>query len=273
MRFFSISGIFFSLFFAFASAESFAAETVSSASLIAPPYPGAYIVGSQPASSTPAIATADLLFPPNEVATSPGAMLSDPFSIVLRLITSLAIVIGLVFALAWLLQKRGGLYRSVFGRTLGILPLDNRRFIYLVDVMGRILVLGVTEQQINLLCEISDKATIDALRIQTNTTATPGLERLFGFLRRGGQMGPEDSTDESEVGTSNFSAHTQNAQAQIRQVEKLMFQRRQEVDEHQANPVITPNSSAPSTSKTQSPTSEVQRPPMPRPERPFRGPE
>lgn len=231
-------------------------------------------------STSKTIASEDLLFGPGELTKSPVLQLSDPFAITLRLITSLAIVIALVFALGWLLKRRSGLYRSVFGRTLGILPLDNRRFIYLVDVMGRILVLGVTEQQINLLCEISDKATIDALHIQTNSVATPGLERIFGFLRRGKVQNSEESDespDEDENRPSEFSARNQSAQAQIKQLEKLIFQRRQEEPDVENSTAPGSNihpQTFPAASReefTSDGFSDTHTPTLP--DRPFRGPE
>ena len=53
----------------------------------------------------------------------------------------------------------------------------------LVDIMGKVLILGVTETNINLLCELTDKDTLDALRLQ-NDQPSPGIERLFAFLNR-----------------------------------------------------------------------------------------
>lgn len=164
-----------------------------------------------------------------ETATSStvtSALSFDIFSSTLKMVTSLAIVIGLVMALSWFLQQRGGLNRSIFGRTLGILPLDNRRFLYLVDVMGRVLVLGVTEHSINLLCELTDKASIDALRVQSKAPAGSGLERIFSFLRHGRPLTEEDQVEEANAEqTMNFSARTLSAQQQVQQMEKLFLKR------------------------------------------------
>jgi len=172
----------------------------------------------------------------------------DVFSATLKMVTSLAIVIGLVMGLSWFLQQRGGLNRSIFGRTLGILPLDNRRFLYLVDIMGRVLVLGVTEHSINLLCEITDKASIDALRVQSKAPASASLERMFSFLRRGRSTESDELLEGAAQDPSmNFSTHTMNAQQQLQQIEKLRLKRQTAPDEgtgHQAFPEVTSPSAA-----------------------------
>lgn len=116
---------------------------------------------------------------------------TDPMGASLRIISSLFMVIIIAFAISWFLQKKAGLGGNVFGKVLGILPFDNKRMIYLVDVMGKVLVLGVTESSINLLCEITDKDTLDSLRLQYEKPS-PGMEKLFSFLRRGSNS---DQTD------------------------------------------------------------------------------
>ncbi len=108
---------------------------------------------------------------------------SDPMSTSLRILSSLFAVILLAFGISWFIQKKAGIGGNVFGKILGILPLDNKRMIYLVDVMGKVLILGVTESNINLLGELTDKDTLDALRLQ-NDQPSPGIEKLFAYLSR-----------------------------------------------------------------------------------------
>jgi len=108
---------------------------------------------------------------------------SDPMGTSLRILSSLFAVILLAFGISWFIQKKAGIGGNVFGKILGILPLDNKRMIYLVDVMGKVLILGVTESNINLLGELTDKDTLDALRLQ-NDQPSPGIEKLFAYLSR-----------------------------------------------------------------------------------------
>lgn len=178
---------------------------------------------------TAATGTADpLLFPLGETtATSPFLTDPDPFSTTLSILTSLALVVGLIFAVTWLLQKRHGLSGTACGRTLGILPIDGRRFIHIVDVMGRILVLGVTEHHISMLCEITDRALIDSLRIQSGGAPTvPGLDKVFAFLRRNAvKPGSGDEGVSDEPSDVSFAEHTKKAQERIRKMEEMILRR------------------------------------------------
>lgn len=204
-----------------ASVKAFAASrVVSDAELLFPP------------ESTPGagIATENLLFPPGEVGTQPAFIMPDPFSTTLRVMTSLIIILVLLFGLSYVLQRRVGLSANVFGKVLGVLPLDGRRFIYLVDVMGRVLVLGVSEQNISFLCELTDKMSVDALRLQSQSSGIPSLEKFFPFLRR--RDGESDPLSQGEL-----SERTRLTEQQRDQVEKLLLKRRpSENPENPENP-------------------------------------
>ena len=120
--------------------------------------------------------------------------LSSTFSLIISLLG----IIVLALATSWFIQKKTGLGSNNFGTVLGIVPLDNKRLIYIVDVMGKMLVLGVTETNINFLTEITDKDTIDAYRLKYGQSVTPGLDKLFPFLNKGSDNQDNESklTDE-----------------------------------------------------------------------------
>lgn len=126
-----------------------------------------------------------LLFP-NRTSSSTSRMLPDTsgISATFSLIISLLGIIVLALAASWFIQKKTGIGSNNFGKVLGIVPLDNKRLIYIVDVMGKMLVLGVTESNINFLTEITDKDTIDAYRLKYGQSVTPGLDKLFPFLKK-----------------------------------------------------------------------------------------
>lgn len=126
---------------------------------------------------------------------------SDPFGASLRIISSLFAVILLAFAASWFIQKKAGFGGNAFGRILGVLPLDNRRMIYLVDVMGRVLILGVTDSNINLLCELDDADTLNTLRLQYEKPS-PGLEKLFSFIRPQ-ERNPDESAELEPTSSQN----------------------------------------------------------------------
>ena len=109
---------------------------------------------------------------------------ANSFTATFSLFTSLIGIIILALAASWFIQKKTGLTANNFGKVLGIVPLDTKRFIYIIDVMGKMLVLGVTEQNITFLTEITDKDTIDAYRLKYGQSVTPGLDKLFPFLKK-----------------------------------------------------------------------------------------
>ena len=123
---------------------------------------------------------------------------ANSFTATFSLFTSLIGIIILALAASWFIQKKTGLTANNFGKVLGIVPLDTKRFIYIVDVMGKMLVLGVTEQNITFLTEITDKDTIDAYRLKYGQSVTPGLDKLFPFLKK-------DNADNEEAKTSGES--------------------------------------------------------------------
>lgn len=98
-----------------------------------------------------------------------GPLGSDPvvpetpalLSLVLRTTGSIALVIALVFVFVYTMRKflyarryRGS--REGLINVIGSSFLQPKKAIYVVRVMDRILVLGVTDARISLLCELSD---------------------------------------------------------------------------------------------------------------------
>lgn len=154
---------------------------------------------------------------------------ADPMGTSLQIISSLFAVIILAFAVSWFIQKKGGFGGNVFGKILGILPLDNRRMIYLVDVMGKVLILGVTDANINLLGEITDKDTLDSLRLQYDQPS-PGMEKLFSFLKRGSNQ-PEEPPTATEPTESN-DTHAVRQQERLRKLSDMLVKRDRSGDDH-----------------------------------------
>jgi len=177
------------------------------------------------------LASESFLFDQPVIATLPFLIDADPFGTSLRIVSALFGVIILALGLSWLIQRKGVIGGNVFGKVIGILPIDSRRFIYLVDVVGRILVLGVTENSINFLCEITDKDTVDSLRLQGQTPVLPGMEKLFSFLKK-----PDQQSREKEVSTiSDENMDLKNTQEKnqdrIKKLNSLLIKRNK--DENQ----------------------------------------
>lgn len=212
------------------SASCAAAQPVASDS------DGLLFLATEASASVSAVSAVPAVTAVTAVTASPGALPffldeqtasmpifpSDPMGASLRIISSLFVVIIIAFGLSWFLQRKVGLGGNVFGKVLGILPIDNKRMIYLVDVMGKVLILGVTDSNINLLCEITDKDTLDSLRLQYEKPA-PGMERLFSFLRPANNESEERSFIPDNQETRN--------QDRLRKLNDLLVKRNNKDDD------------------------------------------
>lgn len=88
---------------------------------------------------------------------------------ILSLLVTFAVVIGLAFFTSRFLgQKFGNLSTGSINKVLMTLPLGNSRAVYIVEVAGKYLVLGVTDHNITLLQEIVDTAEIEKIQLQGN---------------------------------------------------------------------------------------------------------
>ncbi len=123
------------------------------------------------------------LFSSNRTATQtiPLFSVNNNFSGTFSLIISLVGIIVLALAASWFIQKKTRFGSDNFGKVLGIVPLDNKRLIYIVDIMGKMLILGVTENNISLLTEITDKETADTYRIKFGQSTLSPLDKFFPF--------------------------------------------------------------------------------------------
>jgi len=90
----------------------------------------------------------------------------------LRLIISLALVLGLMLLLARLVSRRTGGQRGDLVRVLHRQALTRGSSVSVVSVGSRVLVLGTTEQQVRVLAEL-DPGELDELD-QAGTTAVAG---------------------------------------------------------------------------------------------------
>jgi flagellar biogenesis protein FliO len=111
--------------------------------------------------------------------------------ILLRLVFSLAVVLVLMVLLARFLQQRqlGGAVpargRAVPMRVLGRQGVGRTASVTLLDVAGTVLVLGVTEQSVQVLRELSSEElpVADEPGAPAGRPPSPGLVGLLDLLR------------------------------------------------------------------------------------------
>ncbi len=94
----------------------------------------------------------------------PAPPMPNQSAYMLQVLLGLLFVIGLVFALAWLLKRvgQGTLVASQQMKVVAALPMGTRERIALVEVAGQHLLLGITPTQINTLHIFDEPVDLDA---------------------------------------------------------------------------------------------------------------
>ena len=120
--------------------------------------------------------------------TAPDALTST-----LQMLTALAVVLGGLFVIVYFLKRFlrkdvGGtgnpLIRVIANQYIGV-----KKNIALVEVPGTVLVLGISNDRINLLTKIEEQGVLDSIRAETSRPApsfTEHLQRLTGRLKQTG---------------------------------------------------------------------------------------
>ena len=96
----------------------------------------------------------------------------------LDLVWKLALIVGLIYLTVWLLRRfasgaRGAAWRPGAVSVLDTTFLAPNRVLYLVDVGGRMLLLGATATQLSTLAEIADAEQVGQLRQRYERPAGP----------------------------------------------------------------------------------------------------
>jgi len=120
-----------------------------------------------------------------------------------RMVLVLAFVVGLIYGAFHLLKKisaprEGGLR---FLQVLETRNLAAGRNLHLVEVGNQVLLVGSAEGGVRLVAEITDRETIDAIKLKASEAAAAPkagnfADLLKGFLHRGdGETAPGESLD------------------------------------------------------------------------------
>lgn len=104
---------------------------------------------------------------------------------IVKMIIVLGIMAGGFYYFFKFISKKTGVNARGEGiiQTLAALPVGQNKYVQIVDIAGRILILGVTDGGISLITEITDREQIDRIRIM-GSAAEPVPEGGFqAFLR------------------------------------------------------------------------------------------
>jgi flagellar biogenesis protein FliO len=78
---------------------------------------------------------------------------------------------GFFFFLRYVTRKSGMMsVGSGVANILSVVPIGQNKFIHIVDIGGRMLVLGVTDNSISLITELKDRDEIERVRLQSSKT-------------------------------------------------------------------------------------------------------
>lgn len=99
---------------------------------------------------------------------------------VFSLLFTFAVVIGLAyFTSRFLGQKMGRLSVTGEQKILTTLPLGPNRAVYVVEIAGKCLVLGVTDHSISLLQELTDPEQIEKMKAHVPAAPAAGFDSIF----------------------------------------------------------------------------------------------
>jgi flagellar biogenesis protein FliO len=109
-------------------------------------------------------------------ASTPGVSTWD----FVRMILILACVIGVIYLLFWLLRKGTGkrVQENDLIKVLGSRGLSGNRALHLVEVGSSIYLVGSSEGGVGLIAEITEKESLDAVRLKAAEQA-PASRRTF----------------------------------------------------------------------------------------------
>ncbi len=109
-----------------------------------------------------------------------GSSWFSTIAYVVTLLITFAVVIALAFLTSrFLSQKMGRFSGAGDNRVLVSLPLGHNRGVFVVEVAGKFLVLGVTDHCVNYLQEITDPEMIEKLRTTAPSLPASQFDAVF----------------------------------------------------------------------------------------------
>ncbi len=132
--------------------------------------------------------------------------------ILVRIVLVLALVCGGIYGVVYLLKKtsRIDVSSDKFLKSLASLPLAPNRSLQVVSTGNQAFLIGITEKNISLISEITDRELIDAMILEADKkTPVPGgnFAALISNLIPAKQKNPGDASPkapESAIATADF---------------------------------------------------------------------
>ena len=109
---------------------------------------------------------------------------SNGIWIFIRMVLVLALVVAVIY-LIFRLLKNNGIVPSEddqFLRRISYLPIGNNKSVQIISLIDHAYILGVSDNNINLISEINDKELIDAMNLYSDKKATASKPRNFADI-------------------------------------------------------------------------------------------
>ena len=116
-----------------------------------------------------------------------------------RALQSTAIVIILIVGTVFFLKKKFGIAKVAGKKYMHVVesvPVGAKRFLLLVKIPGKLLVIGMANDQINPLAEITDKAVVDAVSPSSDNNDFMGFMKKVCFERRQVRAGVRENNSQ-----------------------------------------------------------------------------
>lgn len=141
------------------------------------------------------------------VASSENQVSSpSTFGLFLRMVISLLIVIGLVYLVVRIFKKNSGIADTddSFLRRVAVLSIGSGKSVQIVTLLENAYLIGVTDNNINLISEIKDKELVDSLNLladkNQNTNKPKSFSEVLDIFLKGTKNKNAFSDDAKKAG-------------------------------------------------------------------------
>jgi flagellar biogenesis protein FliO len=157
--------------------------------------------------------------------------LPNIFEVIIRFLFALLILIGCIFIVSFFYSRffnaRFSLKQNTLINVIEHRFLDAKRAVYLIDVAGKMLVVGSSTEGMNLLSEITDKEQIETIHelaaLKTNQYRSADFSKVLSGVAGGPTT--EKQYKEKPPGSEALSAGIQSIRTKIDKIKKIINER------------------------------------------------
>ena len=152
--------------------------------------------------------------------TAAGYKAPSTAKLVIKMIVALVLVVAALYGIMWFFKKKNNPAQSDddFLRRVSTLNLSPGKSVEIVTLVDRGFILGVTDSNINLISEITDKEMISALNLnfdkKQNTKKPMNFSDVLQMFMPGGLKNKSDIYSNTEQAVENLSRNSANEETQ-----------------------------------------------------------